>query len=232
MSVQNFVNYNQADLIIRKIAKKINALDGALHYRGTITFANIPATITKAMVGYIYNISDSFTTDARFVEGAGKIYPAGTDIEVADQSTYEAVTPVGSENPVTEGWYEYDATVGKYLLSTDTTVDNQKTYYSYNESIMLDVGIGFINTGAINDRIDAVRDSINDNEFDRVSGTYVIGDIVTYEDKLYKFKAAHTAGDPWDATEVDEVTVLDLISSAEPDSLTQAQLDTLITLLS
>lgn len=230
MSVQNFVNYNQADQISRKIAKKINALDGALHYRGTITFANIPATITKAMVGYVYNISDSFTTDARFVEGAGKIYPAGTDIEVADQSTYEAVTPVGSENPVTEGWYEYDATVGKYFLSEDTTVDSQKTYYSYTESIMLDVGVGFIDTGAINDRIDAVRDSINDNDFDPVSGAYVIGDIVTYEDKLYKFKAAHTAGDPWDATEVDEVTVLDLISSAEPDSLTQAQLNALLAL--
>ena len=230
MSVQNFVNYTQADQISRKIAKKINALDGALHYRGTIAFANIPATITKAMVGYVYNISDSFTTDARFVEGAGKIYPAGTDIEVADQSTYSAVTPVGSENPVTEGWYEYDATVGKYFLSEDTTVDAQKTYYSYNESIMLDVGVGFIDTGAINDRIDAVRDSINDNEFDPVSGAYVIGDIVTYEDKLYKFKAAHTAGDPWDATEVDEVTVLDLISSAEPDSLTQAQLNALLAL--
>lgn len=41
---------------------------------------------------------------------------------------YTAVTPVGSENPVTEGWYEKSGNT--YVLSADTTVDAQKTYYS------------------------------------------------------------------------------------------------------
>lgn len=41
---------------------------------------------------------------------------------------YTAVTPVGSENPVTEGWYEKSGNA--YVLSADTTVDAQKTYYS------------------------------------------------------------------------------------------------------
>lgn len=41
---------------------------------------------------------------------------------------YTAVTPVGSENPVTEGWYEKSGNT--YVLSADTTVDTQKTYYS------------------------------------------------------------------------------------------------------
>lgn len=41
---------------------------------------------------------------------------------------YTAVTPVGSENPTTEGWYEKSGNT--YVLSTDTTVDAQKTYYS------------------------------------------------------------------------------------------------------
>lgn len=41
---------------------------------------------------------------------------------------YTAVTPAGSENPVTEGWYEKSGNT--YVLSTDTTVDAQKTYYS------------------------------------------------------------------------------------------------------
>lgn len=41
---------------------------------------------------------------------------------------YTAVTPVGSENPATEGWYEKSGNT--YVLSADTTVDPQKTYYS------------------------------------------------------------------------------------------------------
>lgn len=40
---------------------------------------------------------------------------------------YTAVTPVGTENPSTEGWYELSGT--SYVLSTDTTVDSSKTYY-------------------------------------------------------------------------------------------------------
>jgi hypothetical protein len=41
---------------------------------------------------------------------------------------YTAVTPVGSENPASEGWYEKSGNT--YVLSTDATVDAQKTYYS------------------------------------------------------------------------------------------------------
>lgn len=43
--------------------------------------------------------------------------------------TYTAVTPVGTENPSTEGWYESDGN-GGYTLTADTTVDNTKTYYA------------------------------------------------------------------------------------------------------
>ena len=229
MGATNFVSYQNADAITKKIASRLNAMDGALHYRGSIAFANIPGTLTRAMAGYVYNISDAFTTDARFIEGAGKSYPAGTDVEVADLSTFDAVTPVGSENPTTEGWYEYDSAIGKYVLSTDTTVDAQKTYYALTTNVKLNVGVGFIDTEAITDRIDDVRDSINDNEFDATTA-YAIGDIVTYEDKLYKFKAAHAAG-AWDASDVDEVTVVGMIQSAEPDSLTTAQVNALLALL-
>lgn len=41
--------------------------------------------------------------------------------------SYNAVTPEGTENPTTEGWYELSST--SYVLSTDTTVDTEKTYY-------------------------------------------------------------------------------------------------------
>lgn len=59
-------------------AERIAAgLGGALIPMGTITFAELPDT-SKA--GYMYNISDQFTTTARFKEGSGHTIPAGTNV--------------------------------------------------------------------------------------------------------------------------------------------------------
>ena len=44
------------------------------------------------------------------------------------KTTYEEVTPVGTENPSTEGWYEVNA-AGKYVKTTDTTVTQDKDYF-------------------------------------------------------------------------------------------------------
>lgn len=56
----------------------------------------------------------------------------GTDGDV----TYDEVTPVGTENPSTEGWYERSGSAGAYVytLTTDVTVSSGKTYYAKNES--------------------------------------------------------------------------------------------------
>lgn len=47
-------------------------------------------------------------------------------------TSYSAVSPVGTENPVTEGWYERSGTDPNYVytLTSDTSVDSQKTYYA------------------------------------------------------------------------------------------------------
>lgn len=44
------------------------------------------------------------------------------------KTTYEEVTPVGTENPANLGWYEVNA-AGKYVLTSDTTVTQNKDYY-------------------------------------------------------------------------------------------------------
>lgn len=55
---------------------------GGLHFVGSVAFANIPTT---GMVnGDLYNITDDFTTDSRFVDGAGIPCKAGTDIAWVD----------------------------------------------------------------------------------------------------------------------------------------------------
>lgn len=49
--------------------------------------------------------------------------------------SYDAVTPAGTENPSSKGWYERSGSAGSYVytLSTDTTVDSQKTYYAKSD---------------------------------------------------------------------------------------------------
>ena len=51
---------------------------GGLHYKGSIPFANIPTTGMRE--GDMYNITDDFTTDSRFEEGAGTEVKGGTNI--------------------------------------------------------------------------------------------------------------------------------------------------------
>ena len=55
----------------------------------------------------------------------------GKDGEVS----YNPASPAGSENPASEGWYERSGSVGAYVytLTTDNSVQSEKTYYIKNE---------------------------------------------------------------------------------------------------
>lgn len=227
----NFVSYADATDLMSGISAKLKALNSAYVPRGNSTFSNLPTVLTKAMSGYVYNVTDEFTTTALFVEGAGKVCPAGTNVAVVNVGgiSYTAVTPAGTENPSEEGWYEESA--GVYTLSADTNVDSSKTYYEQTATVDMkyDVIGTFVDVNAISDEIEKVSDMVSTDDFDDTA-TYAVGDIVKYQNTLYKFKSVHAAGD-WDSTEVDAVTVLDLIEAAEPDSLTNEQITTLLALL-
>lgn len=215
--MSNFVSYENAQSLMAGIAAKFANLNGAYVVKGNSTFANLPATPTESQAGFVYNVTDAFTTDARFVEGAGKKYSAGTNVVIVDNSTYAAVTPAGSENPSTEGWYELKD--GKYVLSTDTTVDAGKTYYAKTVLVQYDVISTFVDVDGIEHDIADVAAMIAPKF--NAANAYAIGDIVTKDNVLYKFKAAHTAADPWDATEVDQTSVIALIT-AEASARTTA----------
>lgn len=76
------------------------------------------------------------------------ILVAPADSSAADVISYTAVTPAGTENPSTEGWYELKDD-GSYEVTTDTTVDADKTYYE-KETVP-----GFV--AAMNDAYDALK---------------------------------------------------------------------------
>lgn len=64
--------YEQAKSISESFA-------GALRPMGTVTFANLPS-VSSAVEGDMYNVSDQFTTTSNFKEGAGNVIPAGANV--------------------------------------------------------------------------------------------------------------------------------------------------------
>jgi len=64
---------------------------GALHWKSSVTFANIPTS--GMIVGDFYNITDDFTTDSRFDEGAGIKCAAGTNIVWDTNNKWDILTP-------------------------------------------------------------------------------------------------------------------------------------------
>ena len=68
---------------------------------GSVAFASLP-TLSSNVLGNVYNVTDAFTTTADFVEGAGKSYPAGTNVVVIEP---------------TSGTYKFDVLAGFVDLS-------------------------------------------------------------------------------------------------------------------
>lgn len=60
-----------------------NKLSSTFKPGGSVTFQNLPA-LSAGNLGKIVNVTDSFTTTSSFVEGAGKTYPAGTNVAIVD----------------------------------------------------------------------------------------------------------------------------------------------------
>lgn len=74
--------------------------------KGSVAFASLPTTLDNTMLGWTYNVTDAFTTDDRFVEGAGVAFPAGQNVVVVEPS---------------EGVYKYDCYGGAYILPVATS---------------------------------------------------------------------------------------------------------------
>ena len=83
---------------------------GAYKPGGSLAAAEIVSTLlVVGNLGKVYNISEDFTTTTDFVEGAGKAYPAGTNIVVVDADTTGS-TPT----------YKFDVMSGAYGVATQS----------------------------------------------------------------------------------------------------------------
>ena len=110
---------NSADVYTKQQTEdKISAAISSVYKpAGSTTFAALPAPAAN-ILGNVYNVTDAFTTTDQFVEGAGKSYPAGTNV---------AVVLVGED-------YKYDVLSGMVDLSNYSTTDEiAQTYATKTE---------------------------------------------------------------------------------------------------
>lgn len=107
-SLANGAGYQTADQVNALIESKVSS---TYKPQGSVAFASLPSP-AKASLGHVYNVTDSFTTTSSFVEGAGKQYPAGSNV---------AVVEAGS------GTYKWDVLAGFVDLSGYASTDDVET---------------------------------------------------------------------------------------------------------
>lgn len=91
-----------------------SAITGVYTPKGSIAFASLP-TAAAGNKGWVYNVSDAFTTTAAFVEGAGHSYGAGTNVVCVDAGS---------------GSYKWDVLAGTIDLTELTATEVQKLWDS------------------------------------------------------------------------------------------------------
>lgn len=105
-------------------------LSGALLPMGTITFSQL-ANQTK-QAGYMYNISNSFTTNNTFKEGAGYSYPEGTNVYYTADGYWDCIagtSVVGVKGSAESSYRKGNVNITKSnigLSNVDNTSDADK----------------------------------------------------------------------------------------------------------
>ena len=97
-----------------------DSLKPAYKIAGNTTFSSLP-TPTASMVGNVYNITDAFTSDSKFLI-SGKQYSAGTNavvVQTVDSTTYY-------------GYYSYDDDSVIYVSVNPFSIEYGDTVYRYD----------------------------------------------------------------------------------------------------
>lgn len=78
----------------RKAQQALEQLERALIAKGTIVFEDLP--ITGMQTGWMYNISNAFTTDSRFKDGSGIRYNAGNNVYYTEDGYWDVLASESS----------------------------------------------------------------------------------------------------------------------------------------
>lgn len=136
-----------------------STLRGVYQVKGSATLATLPA-LTAANEGFVYDMSEAFTTTSGFKEGAGKAYPAGTNVVVAS---------VGNDA------YKYDVLSGFVDLSGYVQITRQINGHALSADVTLvksDIGLGNAdNTSDANKPVSTAQQAALDAKQNKLSAT-------------------------------------------------------------
>lgn len=99
--------------------------------------------------------------------------------------------------------------VGNGTISEGTVTNRANAFELRSDNTGYVGGQQIVTTTSLNTKANAIEGMIAP-QF-TATQAYAIGDIVTHNDGLYKFKTAHTANDSWNAAEVDQINISDNI---------------------
>lgn len=120
--------------------------------QGSIPFASLPAEPTQAQLGFVWDISDDFTTDDRFIEGAGLNFPAGTNVVVAQEESnykYDVLSGFLDLSGYAQTTGSYPAmTVGEATTVPDEAITEEKLSPDVQEKVNASTAVVANPTGA------------------------------------------------------------------------------------
>lgn len=112
-------------------------LEGGFIPMGTILFEALP-TASQDKKGWMYNISDEFVTDARFKDGSGKRYAAGTNVYLTADMLWDCLSGVV---PTVNGKNGNSITLdGSDILVTGYTEASTESAIAPSDSINTSLG--------------------------------------------------------------------------------------------
>lgn len=144
--------------------------------KGTLAAAGlVPGLLIEANLGNVYNISDALTTDANFIDGSGKTFPAGVNVAVIEAAA--AAYTVTEDTTAQEGTTYYGDANGTALTeqpAAGTDISSAGYYVLSPATYKFDVLAGMVDTSSFlteanfqsftNAEIDDIFDEITDTE--------------------------------------------------------------------
>lgn len=120
LNASNTANDNAGNAleVANQALEKANSVTATFKPGGSLANISLLPPLTASNLGYVFDVADAFTTTADFLEGAGKEYPAGTNVAIIEP---------------TSGVYKYDIFAGNFQPILESGV-NIKTIN--NQSIL------------------------------------------------------------------------------------------------
>lgn len=209
---------NTVEGAIAELLGKINALPSSIVPKGTKAFSGLnPATdLVAANVGFMWNISDGFTTTSDFVEGAGNVIPAGANVYVANPSTgvykydvFQGMVDTSNFKTKQTAVADSDATTsGSGIVFVDSVTQNENGEITVHKKNVSDVVASTDGQGGnsglmsatqaeklagIDDELDGKADKVSGATSGNFAGLDANGNLTDSGSKASDFKTKQTA---------------------------------------